>query len=49
MIDLVAILNTLHDKDRNIQVEGLMDDVAPVTEKERSRYTDIDFDVTNFR
>jgi len=49
MIDLVAILNTLLDKDRNIQVEGLMDDVAPVTEKERSRYTDIDFDVTNFR
>ena len=30
-------------------VEGLLDDVAPVTEKEKDMYKDIDFDVENYR
>ncbi len=32
MTDLIAMMNTLVDKDGNILIEGLHDDVAPVTE-----------------
>jgi len=49
MADLIAVMNTLVDKDRKILIDGLMDDVAPITEKERLMYKDIDFDVNNYR
>lgn len=49
MADLVAILNTLADKDGKIQIPGIMDDVEELTEKERSTYSTIDFDIEAYR
>jgi nonspecific dipeptidase len=49
MTDLVAMLNTLLDKDGTILVEGLMDTVAPVTEEELKTYEAIDFDIEDYR
>ncbi len=37
MADLIAMMNTLIDKDGKILIDGLMDDVAPVTAGKASR------------
>lgn len=46
--DLVYLMNTLVDKDGKILVKGVLDDVAPVTEEEKSLYENIDFDVSAY-
>jgi hypothetical protein len=37
MADLIAMMDTLIDKDGKILVEGLMDTVAPVTKEELTK------------
>lgn len=49
MTDLIAILNTLLDKDGQILVPGIMDDVLPLSEEERKLYGNIDFDIRAFK
>ncbi|XP_065351852.1 cytosolic non-specific dipeptidase [Cloeon dipterum] len=49
MADLIYLMNTLLDKDGNILVPGIMDDVAPVTPAELEIYKEIDFDVSEYR
>ena len=43
------MLNQLINDDGNILVEGLMDTVAPLTKEEEAKYTNIDFNVEEFR
>ena len=43
------MMNQLVDEDGNILVEGLMDSVAPLTDEEREKYVNIDFDVEEYR
>lgn len=49
LADLIAMMDTLIDKDGNILVEGLMDTVAPVTEAEKKKYENISFDPEDYR
>ena len=49
MADLIAMMNTLIDKDGKILVEGIMDTVAPVTDAEKKKYETIEFDVEDYR
>ncbi|KAJ8298594.1 hypothetical protein KUTeg_022654 [Tegillarca granosa] len=49
MVDLVAILNTLVDKDGKILIPGVCDKVAPLTEDEKKSYDPIDFDIEEYR
>lgn len=49
MTDLVKLMGTLVDTQGRIQVAGIMDDVAPLTEEERRRYHGIDFDLESFK
>jgi len=49
MVDLMWLMSQLVDGQGNIMVPGLMDDVAPVTDEEKSLYSEIDFDVEDFR
>jgi len=49
MTDLVLLMSSLVDHKGKILIPGLMDDVAPVTEKEHNLYTGIDFDVKCFQ
>ncbi len=49
MTDLIAILNTLLDKDGKILIPGIMDDVEPLTPEEKALYKTIDFDVEKYR
>ncbi len=49
MADLIAMMNTLVDKDGKILVEGISDSVAPVTKEELDSYKDIEWDVEDFR
>lgn len=49
MADLIAMMNTLVDKDGNILVEGLMDSVAPLTDEEKAKYETISFDVADYQ
>lgn len=49
MTDLVYLLNTLVDKDGKIQITGLYNEVAPLTDKEKSLYTQISFNVDEYR
>lgn len=49
MADLIHLLNTLLDKDGNILVTGLHDDVAELTLKEAALYDDIEFDVEEYK
>jgi len=48
MTDLVKIMSTLIDSQGNILVEGIMDDVAPVTEEELKSYETMDFDMQDY-
>jgi len=49
MADLMYMMNTLVDKDGKILVEGIQDDVAPVTPEEHAKYENIDFDVADYK
>lgn len=44
MTDLIYLLNNLVDLKGNILIPGINDKVLPLTDDERSTYTDIDFD-----
>lgn len=47
--DLIHLMNSLVDKDGNILVTGLLDDVEPITADEEKTYENIDFDVDVYR
>ncbi|PSK42321.1 hypothetical protein B9Z65_4235 [Elsinoe australis] len=47
MTDLVRVMSTLVDGDGKIQIAGLNDLVAPVTDEEQSLYKDISFTMDN--
>jgi hypothetical protein len=49
MTDVVYILASLKDPTGKILIEGIMDDVLPVTPEEQALYKDIDFDVESFK
>lgn len=49
MTDLVHLLSTLVDKEGKILVSGLYDEVAPLTDNEKSLYSQITFDVKDYR
>lgn len=44
MSDLIYLLDQLVDLKGNIIINGINDDVLPLTDDERATYTDIDFD-----
>lgn len=48
MTDLIAMLNTLLDKNGEILITGIMDDVLPLTKEEKELYRNIDFDIQAF-
>ena len=43
MIDLIALLNTLVDSKGRIQIPGVYDSVAKLTDEEKKLYEPIDF------
>lgn len=50
MVDLVALLSSLVDSETGaIRIEGIMDDVAPITEAEEESYRTIDFSPEQFK
>jgi len=49
MTDLVKVMSTFVDSQGKILVEGMMDDVAPLTEKELKTYETMDFDLDAYR
>ncbi|XP_035429656.2 cytosolic non-specific dipeptidase [Spodoptera frugiperda] len=49
MTDLIHMMNQLVDKNGRIQVTGIYDSVAPLTENEKKLYTTIDFDTEAYR
>jgi len=49
MNDLIWMMGQLLDAKGNILVEGLMDTVAPLTEQEKAKYENIDFDPEEYR
>jgi acetylornithine deacetylase/succinyl-diaminopimelate desuccinylase-like protein len=49
MTDLVQLLASLIDSQGNILIDGIMDDVAPVTDDEVRMYRTIDFDLTEYK
>ena len=49
MADLIAMMNTLLDKDGKILVDNLMEQVAPVTSEEEAKYKTIDFNVEDYQ
>lgn len=48
MSDLIAILDTLVDKDGKILVPKIYDEVEPVTPEEKSLYESIDFSMEEY-
>ncbi|XP_077968652.1 cytosolic non-specific dipeptidase-like [Styela clava] len=48
MADLIAIMNSLADKNGKILIPGINEAVAPVTEKEKEQYKTIDFDPVDY-
>ena len=48
MSDLIYLMNTLLDADGNITIDGINDDVAPVSEDELGKYGCLDFDLDEF-
>ncbi|XP_043223369.1 cytosolic non-specific dipeptidase-like isoform X1 [Amphibalanus amphitrite] len=49
MSDLMYMMNTLVDAEGRILVDGLKEQVAPLTPEERALYKDIDFDPEDYR
>lgn len=49
MTDVVHLMASLVDSQGKILVEGIMDDVKPVTPEEEALYDDIEFDVEDFK
>ncbi|GFT31884.1 cytosolic non-specific dipeptidase [Nephila pilipes] len=49
MADLIALMNSLTDARGNILVQGIMNDVVPVTSDEEKLYENIDFDLEVYR
>ncbi|KAK6628534.1 Metallopeptidase M20 [Polyplax serrata] len=49
MPDLVYLLNTLVNKEGEILVDGIMNDVPAVTDNEKAIYHQIEFDVEDFK
>ena len=49
MTDLVRLMSSLVDSSGNILVEGVMDDVEPVTSDEEALYEPIEFDMEEYR
>ncbi|XP_050506548.1 cytosolic non-specific dipeptidase [Diabrotica virgifera virgifera] len=49
MSDLMYLMNQLVDKDGKILIDGIYDDVAPVTDNEHGIYKAIEFDVDEYR
>merc|ERR1712227_584122 len=49
MADLIYMMNSLLDKDGNILVEGIQNDVEPLTPAEEALYDSIEFDPEDFR
>ena len=47
MTDLVRVLGTLVDTDGQIQIPGIKELVAPLTEDEKALYGDISFTMDN--
>ena len=44
MVDLIALMGSLVDAKGRIQIPGVYDSVAPVTDEEKQLYNPIDFD-----
>lgn len=49
MTDLIQIMSTLVDSSGKILIDGIMDDVVPVTEKEMQSYKQVEFDVESYK
>lgn len=49
MSDLIALLNTLVDKDAKILVPGILDEVETLTEEEKQVYAKADFDIEAYK
>jgi acetylornithine deacetylase/succinyl-diaminopimelate desuccinylase-like protein len=49
MTDLVRLMASLVDTDGTILVEGVMDDVKPVSAEEEALYDSIEFDLDDFK
>jgi nonspecific dipeptidase len=49
MTDLVKIMGTLVAVDGTVTIDGIMDQVAPVTEEELAKYPDMDFDIESYK
>jgi acetylornithine deacetylase/succinyl-diaminopimelate desuccinylase-like protein len=49
MTDLVQLLASLIDSKGNILIDGIMDDVAPITDDEERMYENIDFDLDVYK
>lgn len=49
MPDLIYLMNNLVDKDGNILIPGILNDVAPLTPAEEKLYKDIEFDLGAFQ
>lgn len=49
MTDLIALLDTLLDKDGKILIPGIIDDVEPLTEEECALYRNIEFDLNEYQ
>lgn len=49
MSDLIYLLNTLVDKDGTILINGINNEVAPLSAKEKELYGKIEFDVDSYR
>jgi nonspecific dipeptidase len=47
--DLIYLLNSLVDAEGNVLVQGLLDDVTPLTGPEEDLYASIDFDINDFQ
>ena len=49
MTDLVKVMATLVDSTGKILIDGIHDDVAPVTDAERKSYEQVEFDIESYK
>uniref|UniRef100_A0A0K2UGE7 CNDP dipeptidase 2 (Metallopeptidase M20 family) [Megachile rotundata] n=1 Tax=Lepeophtheirus salmonis TaxID=72036 RepID=A0A0K2UGE7_LEPSM len=49
MTDLIKLLDTLVDQDGKILIEGLYDEIAPVTSDEIELYNNVEFEVNEYK